>query len=320
MKTKGAKIMILFSLLSMMIVMLFNSNFREQANETKQINLVLKSKYGSEWEQVRAGANAAANEYGAELIILAPDYDKDVNAQMNLLESIDKEKSSAIIVAPMESAIIATSTSDVNNKGIPIMNIVSEGDEEVFYSSVLTNYAQMGSLLASLMKETIGSDGELLIVSSEEMSPNTIKKLEAITKYFSENSTITIKKILYTQPDIFSAKRVCKVAIVEQSFDGIIALDGIGTIGVANALKEASILVPVIGSNVFDEELALIEEGFINQVVNENFFAIGYFSVENTMKMLSKKGYSARRQIPPFSFDQDSMYKDTIEPIVFPIK
>lgn len=320
MKTKEAKSIIIVLLLTVMIAMLINSRIIDQTKQAKQIAVVLKSKYGSEWELVRAGAKAAANEYGAELIILAPDYDKDIMAQKNLLSSIDKDKTDSIIVAPMESDLILSSISEVNNMGIPIMNIITGGDEELFYSSLTTNYAQFGAQQASLLKDAIGSDGRILLVSSEELSLSTSLKLEAIEKYLSENTTISIAKILYTQPDVFSTKRVCRTEILENSYNGIIALDGISTIGIANALREVVITTPLVGANLFDEELELVQSGIVQNVVNENFFAIGYFSIENTMNMLRKKGYISRRMIPSLTFDKDTMYSEAVEPVVFPIK
>ncbi len=108
-----------FALLSIAL-----GNQAKKGAEEKNVYLINRSKYGYEQMAILAGAKSAADEYGINLQILAPDYEKDVRSQKLLLEEALSSKADGIIVYPIDSIKMVDELNEVknNNKKLVIIN------------------------------------------------------------------------------------------------------------------------------------------------------------------------------------------------------
>ena len=320
MKFNSIKILVILVFLIIMAGMLVNVDLPNDSKETTKITMVIKSKYGTKWELISAGAQAAANEYGATLSILAPDYEKDIISQKNLMLTAEKSDSSGIILAPIDDNSLSQVVTDVVNKGVPVMNIVTGTLNTNVYSDLSTNYVEVGYLLGKIIEEEIGSDGVIIIVSSEEGSFATNEKLEGLLSYLEKETEIVVSNTIYRSPEALSIERYFTSYLPTHKLNGIIMLDQITTIGVGNALKNIDMSIGVAGTNIYEDELYLIESGYVDQVVDENFFAIGYLAMENSVNMARDKSFITNRLISPYVINKRNMYDPDIEKIIFPIQ
>ena len=300
--------------------MLINVDLPAKENESPKISLVIKSKYGSQWELLSAGAKAAANEYGVELSILAPDYERDIVSQKNLLLTAQKNGADAIIIAPIDESSFLDVISEVVNKGTPIMNIVTGTEDADVYSSLTTNQVEVGQWLGEAIENEIGADGRIVVLSSEEKSIGTAQKLTGLTGYLNENTTILIDDIIYVPSDIYSVQRLVSGIIDQTTINGIVALDQVATIGLGREIQSKGAALGAVGVNLYERDLDLVTEGFIDRIIDENYFAIGYLAVENTVNKMRDRGYVAHRLISPHMITKSNIFEDDVQKIIFPIK
>lgn len=320
MKLNSIKILVILVFLLIMAVMLVNVDLPNTDEDTTKITMVIKSKYGTKWELISAGAQAAANEYGATLSILAPDYEKDIISQKNLMLTAQDSNSSGIILAPIDDNSLSEVVTDVVNNGVPVMNIVTGTLNTEVYSDLSTNYIEVGHLLGKIIEEEIGSDGVIIIVSSEEGSFATNEKLEGLLTYLEKETEIVVSNTIYRSSEVLSVERYFTNYLPTHKLNGVVTLDQVTTIGVGKALENLDLKIGVAGSNIFEDELYLIEEGYIDQVVDENFFAIGYLAMENSVNKASDKSFITNRLISPFVINRQNMDDPDIEKIIFPIQ
>jgi len=320
MKFNSIKIVIILIFLVIMAGMLFNVDVPSRSFETTKITMVIKSKYGTKWELISAGAKAAANEYGAIVSILAPDYEKDIVSQKNLVLTAEKNDSSGIILAPIDDNSLSGVVTDVVNNGVPVMNIVTGTLNTDVYSDLSTNYIEVGRLLGETIKEEIGSDGEIIIVSSEEGSFATNDKLEGLLTYLKNETFIKVNNIVYTTTEVFFIERLFTDYFTANNVTGVVVLDQAATLGVGKALEYLDLKIGVVGSNIYENELYLVESGYVDQVVDENFFAIGYLAMENSVNMARGKGYTTTRLISPYIINKQNISDSDVQKIIFPIQ
>lgn len=319
MNKKNIKIYSAILFFILVVVMVGSIELPSTNKEASKITLVIRSKYGSQWELISAGAKAAANEYGAEVSILAPDYDKDSYSQNSLILTADKSNTDAIIIAPIDPDGIQDAVEEVSNKGIPTMNIVSGTVSDTFDSSLMTNYYEVGDLLAIAIEDEIGSDGRLLIITTETDSVNYSETMRGFNDYIDENTTFKVVEIIKSPADEFSAERLATNFLAEFKVEGIVALDETATIGVSRVVEKEKLSIGTVGVNLFQENMNLLDLGYIDQVVNENFFAIGYLSVENMVNELKDNGHVIHRLLAPYLITEDTMFDEAIQQIMYPI-
>lgn len=320
MKLNSIKILVVLVFLVIMAGMLFNIDLPNKSSQATKITMVIKSKYGTKWELISAGALAAANEYGAEISILAPDYEKDIVSQKNLVKTAEKNNSSGIILAPIDDKSLSEVVNEVVNNGVPVMNIVTGTSSVDVYSNLSTNYREVGKLLAQTIELEIGSDGDVIIVSSEEAGYATIQKLEGLMEYINDDTSLRIKAIIYTSAEVLSIERLFTNYFAKEDIDGVMTLDQATTVGVGRALEYLDINIGVVGSNLYENDLYLIEKGYVDQVIDENFFAIGYLAMENSVNMARGKGFITNRLISPYIINKRNMSDPDIQKIIFPIQ
>ncbi len=311
--------MVVLILLFLLAALLVNIDLPNDIEEVK-IDMIIKSKYGSQWELISLGAYAAANEYGAQLAILAPDYEKDVLAQKSLLLNARNESGDVIILAPINYSQLKEPVVEISNHGIPVMTIVSEWETTDVYSSLTSDYIEVGNMLGEALVREIGLEGNIVIVATVNDALIIEQKLQGLNEFLDMKTNIKLLEIIYTATDIYSVERRFYNYLQETNIDGIITLDTVSTIGIGKAIERLDINIGAIGTNIYEDDLYLLDEGYFDQIVDENFFAIGYLAVENSINKIKDNDVFVHKKISAYVINKNNMYDNDIQKIIFPIK
>lgn len=319
MKKSSWKFVIVIVLVFVLAAMLFNIDLPNE-NEEMQVTMIIKSKYGTQWELISKGAEAAANEYGAELSILAPDYERDFLAQQDLVEGAGSKQGGAVIIAPIIFSELQDTMSTLAAKGVPVMSIVSGQEASGIYSSLSTNYREVGTMLGESMEKLIGASGTVVFVATRNDEEAIDQKLLGLNQFIEMKTNMEVSEFLFAPGDPLSVQRVVENYLTNNDVDGIIALDGPSTIGTGMALEKLELNLGAIGCNIYEDDLYLLDDDIMDEVVVENFFALGYLAVENSVSKLKDKGAFSHKLITAHRVTKKNMYDEDIQKIIFPIK
>lgn len=137
--------------------------------EEAYIAVVSKGEQHDFWQQVRLGAQAAADEYGVEMTFEGPASEADVQDQVEMLNNALAQNPSAIALAALDTVAVLDQLNEAAGRGIPIVGFdsgVPNAPEGVIYANASTdNYAAAG-LAAERMFEVIQSDIEAATASN----------------------------------------------------------------------------------------------------------------------------------------------------------
>lgn len=317
-KENAAKIIIAIGLIIWSVVLVVNFMANETESAQKNVTMILKSKYGSKWEQISNGAKAAANEYGINLSILAPDYDKDVISQKSLVEGVDQDGKTGLIISPIETNEILSITDKMKQVPITFLMTPNINNNDLDYTFVNSDFVQIGELIRRKLEQL--ERGKILLVSSR--TDYNRSEIENTVKNFCQaNPGFEIIGNINSLDDSYMVEIDVNKFLDQEVPELIIAMDTNSTVGACEALKGKSIRgVTVIGRNIFDKDLTYLENGQLTHVIEENYFAIGYLSLKNMyfdmVGAQNRKDFS----IPPYSVDRTTMYSKQIQYILFPIK
>jgi len=277
-RKKSFRFMVVLILLFLLAALLVNIDLPNDIEEVK-IDMIIKSKYGSQWELI-----------------------------------------SLIILAPINYSQLKEPVVEISNHGIPVMTIVSEWETTDVYSSLTSDYIEVGNMLGEALVREIGLEGNIVIVATVNDALIIEQKLQGLNEFLDMKTNIKLLEIIYTATDIYSVERRFYNYLQETNIDGIITLDTVSTIGIGKAIERLDINIGAIGTNIYEDDLYLLDEGYFDQIVDENFFAIGYLAVENSINKIKDNDVFVHKKISAYVINKNNMYDNDIQKIIFPIK
>jgi len=117
------------------ILLLLPACHRSSTGKTVEITIVTKALDSEWWQRVKAGAEQAANDNpGVRLAVLAPEREVNVDQQVSILEDQITRKVSAMAVAPTGAAELLPVLDRARAAGIPVVIF----DTDIAWPSKLT--------------------------------------------------------------------------------------------------------------------------------------------------------------------------------------
>jgi ribose transport system substrate-binding protein len=130
---------------------------------TPYIAVVSKGEQHDFWQQVKKGANAAADEYGVDITFEGPASESDVQDQVEMLNNAMAKKPVAIALAALNTDSVLDQLAELKNKEIPVIGFdsgVPNAPAGVIYANASTNNANAAGLAAEKMFAVIKGDIE----------------------------------------------------------------------------------------------------------------------------------------------------------------
>lgn len=292
---------------------------RNTDQEDLDIAIIAQSKYGYAWELIYDGARAAGNEYGADIQIFAPDYEKDIEAQRVLVEMAITNEVDAILIAPIDYEAIESTLLDAMDKNIAVMSMMipHAGDQTMGY--IGTNHLQSGEIMANLILNHIGYSGKVGLIIDRDL--DILERKEGLLKVFAEFpniQTITIENAL---SDELSAARITKTMMdYNKDLDAIIGLNQVITTGICKAMEKESIKIPIYGFDYSEAVINYMDSGLINTQLVQNHFGIGYKASSVMIQQLKGKNNQTYSYIDTMILTPENMYDELMQKVIFHIE
>lgn len=297
----------------------YNVNFGQ--TEKKQITIITKSKYGENWESISAGIRAGANEFGVDVKILAPDSDKDVNAQISLLETALDNDVDAIILAAIDFKALEGIRNELKSQGIPVINIVSLNEKYPADYYVGLDQYNVGRKIGEVIVNQIGKNGNAELMGIAELTDDNVLREKGIIDYLEENSFV---KILTTDNKPFSefsiTMNVIDLIRKDKDIDILVGIDEGATKGICKAFENVKSDIKVVGFGSSKDVLINVEDKVIDELIVPNYFGIGYIAIKNSVAYLSHKKFDEMAYIDPIIINSNNMHDEINQKIIFPIK
>lgn len=130
---------------------------------TPYIAVVSKGEQHDFWQQVKLGANAAADDNGVDITFEGPASESDVQDQVEMLNNAMAKNPVAIALAALNTESVLDQLAELKNKKIPVIGFdsgVPNAPAGVIYANASTNNANAAGLAAEKMFAVIKGDIE----------------------------------------------------------------------------------------------------------------------------------------------------------------
>ena len=137
------------------------------------IAVVSKGEQHDFWQQVKLGANAAAEEVGVDITFEGPPSESDVQIQVDMLNTAMAKKPVAIALAALDTTSVMDQLQQCKDEGIPVIGFdsgVPNAPSGSIYANASTDNFNAAGMAAEKMFEVIKGD----IESATSANPVTI--------------------------------------------------------------------------------------------------------------------------------------------------
>lgn len=268
-----------------------------QKSGGKVIGVVPKGANHIFWLTVKAGAEKAAAEAGYTVEWNAPALEIDAKRQQDIIESMVNRRLAGIALAPVDKKALVNVVEKAAAAGIPTVIYDSGVDTEKRVSYVATDNKEGGRMAARRLGEVLGGKGKVGVIGFMPGSASTMERedgfLEELKAKFPEMEMVGLQ---FGMADRAKAMSVTEnLMTAHPDLAGLFADNESSLSGAVQALKSrGNRKVKLVGFDASDALVADLREGWIDALVLQDPYRMGYESVQAITRKLAGETPAAR--------------------------
>ena len=298
--------------------------YRHKIIEERKLSLIYIPKVvdgtNDFWKSLILGAKMAAKEYNAEIGILAPSEENDVERQNELLKEAIEKKPDAILFSPSSFTESDALLKEAKEDGIRIGFIDSYTKEAIQDLTVATDNLEAGEKLGKFAATLLGPEDQIAVVAHVKGVSTAVEREEGFRKGLGKLAD-NIVEVVYCDSQ-YEKSRQLTVELMKKypNLKMIAGMNEYSSVGAARAVKAAGAKdrIQVVGVDSSQEAAQLMEHGVFKGLVVQKAFKMGYMGVKETVLMLRGKKYEKDVNSGCELVTPENMYSSEIEKLLFP--
>ncbi|HKZ27461.1 MAG TPA: D-ribose ABC transporter substrate-binding protein [Rubrobacteraceae bacterium] len=244
---------------------------------------------------LRDGAQSAADEAGAELIV--SDAQNDTAQQQDDIQNFVTQQVNVILVNPVDSDAVVPAIEAANQANIPVIALDRGASGGELATTIASDNVQGGNLAGEELIRLVGSGSVAQLEGTPGADPardrgqgfqDAIDAQSAVEVVASQSANFDRAEGLNVAENILQAN---------PNIAGIFAQNDEMALGAVQALGDsAGDEVKVVGFDAIEDALSAIQDGTINATVAQQPAEIGSLGVENAIRVIN--GESVEENIP----------------------
>ena len=244
---------------------------------------------------LRDGAQSAADEAGAELIV--SDAQNDTAQQQDDIQNFVTQQVNVILVNPVDSDAVVPAIEAANQANIPVIALDRGASGGELATTIASDNVQGGNLAGEELIRLVGSGS----VAQLEGTPGADPARDRGQGFQDAIDAQSAVEVVASQSANFDRAEGLNVAenILQANPDiaGIFAQNDEMALGAVQALGgSAGDDVKVVGFDAIEDALSAIQDGTMNATVAQQPAEIGSLGVENAISVIN--GESVEENIP----------------------
>lgn len=300
----------------------YSQRIPEKPNVEAPVEIVLKSIQTDPmdfWDVAIRGINEASREFGLEVHISGPRYEREINRQIRILEQVIEQQPPLIILAANDYRRLAEPLERAAELGVPVITFDSGVDSAVPVSFIATDNVEAGKKAGAEMKRLIADNPrkEIAIVSHIRETATAIER-EAGVRQALEGENIIGTWFCDVDEDI--AYEITLELLNNPDLGGIVALNEVAALGVARGIdaRNAKERVYAVGFDNAIRELFYLEQGVLKATVVQRPYNMGYLSVKTAADLLRGKEVEKFIDTGSILITVENMFRREYQELLFP--
>jgi ribose transport system substrate-binding protein len=295
----------------------------ESGAKRYRIAVVPKGTIHEFWLTVKAGAEKAGEETGAQIIWKGPSRETDIEGQIAILEGFITGRVDAIVMAACDSKALIPTVRKATEAGIPVVTIDSGiDDDKLPVSFVATDNVEGARKAARELARLIGYSGKVGLIPFVPGAATSIMREQGFREEIRKFPKIILGPVDYSQSQVDVAMRVTENMLTgHKDLKGIFAANESSAMGAVQALETRGLAgkVKLVAFDAADSEIEALKRGTIQALIVQNPFAMGYLGVKAAVDKLNGKPVKKRIDTGVTVVTKENMNNPEIQKILYPL-
>lgn len=259
-------------------------------SKAKRIAVIPKGTSHVFWITVHAGAAAAGQKYGVEVLWNGPPMETEYDRQMQIVDSMIAQHVDGLAVAATERTVLNHSLDRAAELGIPVTVFDSGVDSTNYMTFLATDNYEAGRMGARALARLVVGKGTVAMIMHAPGSASTMERergFEDVMK--NEFPKIRVVARQFGMSDRAKAMDAAEnILTAHPDLDGLFASSEPSSIGGALALKSRGLAgkVKFVAFDSSDSMIADLREGAIDAMVVQDPFRMGFEAVKTLVDKL----------------------------------
>ncbi len=278
-----------------------------EASAKPTVALVVKTLNNQFFIDMEAGAKAAADSLGLELVVQAPEREIDVERQMQIVENLIQRKVRVILLVPNGSKEIVPAVAKANAAKIPVVAVDTRVDAATLSAAGATVASFIGSdnedggrMAGAFLVERLQGRGTVAVLEGVPGHETADARLRGFRAALAGASGM---QIVASQPANMERDQAFNVTQnILQAHPGITALfacNDVMALGALEAIAAAgkSAQVSVVGFDAQDDARKAITEKRMAATIAQNPRAMGRLAVLTAVRLMNGESVPAEQPV-----------------------
>ncbi|MFV0430952.1 MAG: substrate-binding domain-containing protein [Alphaproteobacteria bacterium] len=272
-----------------------------------KVGVVLKTLANQYWAEVKRGAEAAGDAFGAQVDVQAADSEASENQQLTIAQVMVNQCYDAYVISPQNSSNLMPAIKQISESCKPLVDVIEPGVIAATYIGADEVY--VGRQAAEYLKKELGEGGKVIHIKGAPGSEAGANR----TKGFTEGSKELGLDLIATVPADWDQTKAYNATqqLLKRFPDvqGFYAANDTMAVGVAEAVAAAgkSDAIRVIGTDAIPAAVDLIRKGQMTATNTPFPFYQGCKAVEIALRQLSGQKVAAWVDSSPTMIDASNV-------------
>lgn len=251
--------------------------------EKPYIPVVSKGFQHKFWQAVKQGAEKAATEFNVEITFDGPPSEKDVDVQVQMLDTAMNNNPAALCLAALDTQAVLPALEKAQELGIPVIGFDSGVDSDIIVGTAATDNKAAAAEAGHQLAKLIGEKGKVFVLVHDKTSLTGIHRRDGFLEAMTEYPDIEVLETQYGEGDHAKSTDLAKAVLsANPDVNGIFGANEGSIAGCINAVTEMGLKdkVKLVGFDSGKILLDAIKDGTVAGAVSQDPYAIGYEAVK----------------------------------------
>ncbi|ACT03941.1 substrate-binding domain-containing protein [Paenibacillus sp. JDR-2] len=324
-RRRSASVAIAAILIVVAVVGIYKWAASQRTEKTVDIIVTVKAKSSAIdfWKVLITGVEDAANEFGANVTVIGPPSETEIDTQTEQLKQAIRQKPDAIVMAATDYNRLVPVAQQIVKAGIKLITVDSRINSDDALSFIATdNIAageKAGEEMAKLLPES--SSSKVAIMSYVYGTSSQLEREKGVRQWLEGHSHIEVASTLYSEGRLEKAYELTKELLSEDpGIKGIVGLNEPSTVGAGRAIRDLGLSgkVKLVGFDSSVDEVKLIEGGVLQATIVQKPYNMGYLSVKTAIEAVRGKKVPKLIDTESVIINKDNMYTEQNQKLLFP--
>jgi ABC-type sugar transport system, periplasmic component len=293
----------------------------------KPVNIIVTVKAKGQmidfWKVLTTGIEDAAREFDANVSIIGPPTEREIDLQIKQLEQAIREKPDAIVMAATDYNRLVPLAKQIKKAGIKLITVDSGINSSDSLSFIATDNIAAGQKAAEQMAKLLPDTdaAQIAIVSFVYGTSSQMEREQGVRQWLEGNTQIKVASTLYSEGLLDKAYELTKELLTANpGIKGIVGLNEPSTVGAGRAIDELGLSgkVKLVGFDSSVDEVKLIEGGVLQATIVQKPYNMGYLSVKTAIEAVRGKKVPKLIDTESVIINKDNMYTEQNQKLLFP--